>query len=284
MRILEQEITALERHDIHVTAALLACLALTSCSRWTVSANTTNPVAVPVRVAMAFSEDVPLEISAVGNVEPVETVSIKPRIAGQIQRVEFEEGQDVEKGQLLFTLDSDALETQAAEQQAEVERDTALEQQARALLARDAALEKQSRAEADTALELAKSGVLSKQRTDQLVTARQTAQASVRSDQATVEAAAGTVNADKARLAQTLVQLGFTQITSPINGRAGAVLAKAGNIVRENDTTLVTLLQLSSIYVVFGVPEQMLPEVQRANSGAALLVKAREGDRAEVDG
>ncbi len=284
MQILKQRITALKRFDTQVILAVLGCLALTSCSRWTVSANATNAASVPVRVAVAFSEDVPLEISAVGNVEPMETVAIKPRIAGQIKRVEFEEGRNVAKGQLLFSLDSDALETLAAEQQAEVERDTALEQQARDLLARDAALEKQSREEADTALELAKSGILSKQRTDQLVTASETAQAALRSDQATGEAAAGTVSADNARLAQTLVQIGFTRIRAPIDGRAGAVMVKAGNVVRENDTTLVTLLQLSPIYVVFGVPEQMLPEVQRASTGGPLTVKARVSDRADFDG
>lgn len=275
---------ALQRHDTQLIVTVLACLALTSCSRWTVSANTPSTTSVPVHVAVAFSEDVPLEISAVGNVEPVEMVAIKPRIAGQIKRVEFEEGQNVTKGQLLFTLDSDALETQAAEQQAEVERDTALEQQARDLLTRDAALEKQSREEADTAVELAKNGILSKQRTDQLVTASETAQAALRSDQAMVEAATGTVSADNARLAQTLVQLGFTRITAPIDGRAGAVMVKAGNVVRENDTTLVTLAQLSPINVTFGVPEQMLPEVQRANAGAPLSVKARQGDGPAFDG
>jgi membrane fusion protein, multidrug efflux system len=284
MQILEQEITALERYDKPPILAVLVLFSLTSCSRLTVSANSANAAIVPVRVAVAISEDVPLEISAVGNVEPIETVAIKPRIAGQIKRVEFEEGQNVTKGQLLFTLDSDALETQAAEQQAEIDRDTALEQQGRDLLARDAALEKQSRAEANTALELARSGIISKQRTDQLVTASETAQASLRSDQATLQAAAGTVNADNARLAQTLVQLGFTRISSPIDGRAGAVTVKAGNIVRENDTTLVTLLQLSPIYVVFGVPEQMLQEVQRASLGGPLVVKAREHDGPAFDG
>jgi multidrug efflux system membrane fusion protein len=284
MRILEQRITVLERHVTQVIVGVLGCFALTSCSRWTVSANTTKAESVPVRVAVAFSQDVPLEISAVGNVEPMETVAIKPRIAGQIKRVEFEEGQNVAQGQLLFTIDSDALETQAAEQQAEVDRDTALEQQARALLARDAAVEKQSHAEADTALELAKNGIVSKQHTDQLVTASETAQAALRSDQATLEAAGGTVNADSARLAQTLVQLGFTRITAPISGRAGAVMVKAGNVVRDNDTTLVTLLQLSPIYVVFGIPEQMLSEVQRLNADGPLMVEARDGDGAAFTG
>ena len=111
-----------------------------------------------------------------------------------------------------------------------------------------------------------KSSIISKQRTDQLVTTSDTARAALLSDEAGVGAAVGATKADRARLAQTQLQLSFTNVVAPIAGRAGAVMVKAGNIVRDSDTTLVTLLQLSPIYVTFGVPEQILTEVQRLNA------------------
>jgi multidrug efflux system membrane fusion protein len=235
------------------------------------------PEGVPVRAALVTLQDVPLEVSAVGNVEAINSVEVKPRIAGDVKQVAFHEGQNVTKGQLLFAIDPDTIERQAAEQRAELERDTALEEQARAVVARDAASLKQSQAEADVAVALVKLGVLSQQRTDQLVTVSETARAALGSDQAAVQAAAGTAKADRARLQQTQLQLSFTNVTAPISGRAGAALVKAGNIVRDNDTTLVTLLQLAPVSVSFGVPEQVLAEVQRLSAQGPLTVEANTG-------
>lgn len=270
-------------HSRQAIALLLICLPLTSCARVSVKANVAAE-GVPVRTAPVTLQDVPLEVSAVGNVEAINSVEVKPRIAGEVKQVAFHEGQSVTKGQLLFAIDPDAIQRQAAEQRAELERDTALEQQARAVVARDAASQKQSQAEADVAVALVKDGILSQQRTDQLVTASETARAALHSDQAAVEAAAGTAKADRARLQQTQLQLNFTRVTAPISGRAGAVLVKAGNIVRDNDTTLVTLLQLSPVTVSFGVPEQVLAEVQRLSRQGSLTVEASTSGGASLQG
>jgi membrane fusion protein, multidrug efflux system len=277
-------ISNLNGNEKLILLGILTCLPLTSCSRLVVNANTSSPERVPVRTTLAVSQDVPLEVSAVGNVEAMESVEVKSRIAGQIKRVNFEEGQSVTKGQLLFTIDKDALERQAAEQQAELDRDSAMEQQARAVVARDAASQKQSQSEAEVALQLGKLGVLSGQRVNQLVTTSDTARAGLRSDQAAVEAAIGATKADRARLAQTQLQLSFANVVAPIAGRAGAVTVRAGNIVRENDTTLVTLLQLAPIHVTFGIPEQILPEVQRLNANGPLTVEASNGDGPVLQG
>ena len=201
---------------------------------------------MPVRAVPAVSADVPLEIAAVGNVEAMDSVEVKSRIAGQINRVAFTEGQSVTRGELLFSIDRDAVERQALEEQANIERDAAVELQARAVVARDAAAEKQSRSDADVARQLGTLGVISGQRVSQMVTSSDSAQAAVHADQAAVQAAAGATRADRARLAETQLQLRFTNVVAPISGRAGAVMVKAGNMVRDNDTTLVTLLQLSS--------------------------------------
>jgi membrane fusion protein, multidrug efflux system len=264
--------------------SLLACLPLTSCSRVSAKVDEAATESVPVHATLAVSQDVPYEISAVGNVEALESVEVKSRIAGQIKRVAFDEGQSVSKGQLLFTIDTDALERQALEQQAELERDLAMEQQARALVARDNAAQKQSQSEAEIAQKLGTLGVLSGQRVNQLVTTDDTARAALRSDQAAVEATVGTTKADRARLAQTQLQLSFTNVVAPISGRAGAVMIKTGNMVRDNDTTLVTLLQLAPIHITFGIPEQILPEVQRLNALGALAVKASNGSGSEFVG
>lgn len=263
---------------------ILICIPLASCARAVVHADTSSSEAVPVRVTQVTLRDVPLEIVAVGNVEAVERVDVKPRIAGQIKTVAFTEGQDVTKGQLLFTIDRDTMARQQAQQQAELDRDIAMEQQAIAVAARDEASQKQHQADADIAVKLGQLGVISGQAVNQSVTAGDTARSSLHADQAAIAAATGAVKADRARLAQTQLQLNFSDVTAPISGRAGAVTAKAGNVVLQNDTTLVTLLQLAPIRVTFGVPEQSLAEVQRLNAIGSLEVEAGNGDHPSAKG
>jgi membrane fusion protein, multidrug efflux system len=263
----------------HILATLctLITLPLASCSRVVAHANTTSSEGVPVRTARAVLEDVPLEITAVGNVEAIERVEVKPRIGGQIRSVAFTEGQQVTKGQLLFTIDRDTLYRQQAQQQAELDRDASMEQQAEAVAARDTASEKQRRSDAEIARKLGELGVLSGQSVSQTVSISDSASAGVRADQAGIAAAAGAVKADRSRLAQTQLQMNFADVVAPISGRAGAAMIKAGNVVRENDTTLVTLLQLAPIHVTFGIPEQLLPDVQRLSAQGLLEVEAGTG-------
>jgi membrane fusion protein, multidrug efflux system len=270
----------------HILATLctLITLPLTSCSRVVAHANTTPSEGVPVRTARAMLEDVPLEITAVGNVEAIERVEVKPRIGGQIQSVDFTEGQQVTKGQLLFTVDRDTLYRQQAQQQAELDRDTAMKQQAEAVAARDTASEKQRRSEAEIARKLGELGVLSSQSVSQTVSISDSASAGLDADRAAIAAAAGAVKADRARLAQTQLQMNFAEVVAPISGRAGAAMVKTGNVVRENDTTLVTLLQLAPIHVTFGIPEQLLTEVRWLSAQGPLEVEAGTGAGAMVKG
>jgi len=263
---------------------MLGCLTLTSCGRLGAKANVAPPEAVPVRAARAISEDVPLEIETVGNVEAIESVEVKSRIAGQVIQVAFEEGQMVTKGQILFTVDLEGLRRLEAELRAQMERDTATEQQARAVVARDEAALKQSQSEADVALQLGKLGVLSQQRVDQLTTAGATSRAALNSDQAAVNAAVSATRADRARLSQTQLQESYATIVAPISGRTGSALVKAGNMVRESDQTLVTLLKVAPIYVTFSIPEQGLAEVQRLNAISPLIVRVAVADGSVFDG
>ncbi len=240
--------------------------------------------AVPVRAVPAVSSDVPLEVSGVGNVEAVSTVDVKSRIDGQVLRVDFQEGQDVRQGQLLFEIDPEPLLRQIAEIQADLSKDSALEQQARANVLKDQATLKQNRAQADRGLALSKEGIFSKEQTEQVVATADAAQAALDADKAAVESAVASIKADRARLAQTNLQLSYTKITAPISGRAGAITVKAGNLIKANDAALVTILQVSPIYVSFGVPEQLLPEVRKYNSEHPLLIEASADGQKTVTG
>ena len=131
-------------HFSKITAFVLCAAAvflLASCAKKPAM----NPMAAmmmqaaPVRAVAAISSDVPLNVSAVGNVEAISSVDVKSRVAGQIIRVDFQEGQNVEKGQLLFEIDPEPLQRQITELQADIAKDEALEQQAHANVAKDQA-------------------------------------------------------------------------------------------------------------------------------------------------
>src|SRR3954464_1901941 len=228
----------------------------------------------PVRAVRAIASDVPLTATAVGNVEAITSVDVKSRIAGQVLRVHFQEGQNVTAGQLLFEIDPEPLQRQVTQLQADLVKDKALEQQARANAARDEATLKQARSSAERGLALSKEGIFSKEQTEQVVATADAGEASLNADRAAIESAVASIKSDRARLAQTELQLSYTKIVAPITGRAGAIAVKAGNLVKENDSSLVTLLQIAPIYVSFGVPEQLLPEVRKYNGQRPLRVQA----------
>jgi multidrug efflux system membrane fusion protein len=239
---------------------------------------------VPVRAVAAVATDVPLEVAGVGNVEAVTTVEVKSRVSGQVMRVDFQEGQDVRQGQVLFEIDPEPFLRQIAQIEAELAKDSALEQQARANVVRDEAMLKQSRAQADRGLALSKEGIFSKEQTEQVVATAESSQASLDADRAAVESAVASLKSDRARLEQTKLQLSYTKITAPISGRAGAISVKAGNLVKDNDAALVTILQTSPIYVSFGVPEQLLPEVRKYSSEHPILIEASADGQKTVTG
>ena len=262
-----------------VSCAAGAVSLLSSCGKKEAASAAAMPaMAVPARAVAAVDSDVPLEVSAVGNVEAIASVDIKSRVAGQVLRVNFQEGQDVRQGQLLFEIDPEPLQRQIAELQANVAKDVALEQQARANVTRDEAQLKQARASSDRGLALAKDGIFSKEQTEQVVATADASEATLAADRAAVESASASEKADRARLAETNLQLSYTNITSPMAGRAGVISVKAGNLIKDNDAALVTILQTSPIYVAFGVPEQLLPEVRKYNSEHPLQIQAKLSD------
>ncbi len=232
---------------------------------------------VPVRAVAARVSDVPLDVTAVGNVEAQASVDVKSRVAGQVLHVYFQEGQQITAGQPLFEIDPEPLQRQIAQTQADLAKDDALEQQARANVARDEAQLRQAKAAADRGLQLQKEGIFSREQTEQLVSTNDAATASLEADKAAVASAMASAKSDRARLAQTQLQLAYTKIAAPITGRAGTIAVKAGNLIKDNDVALVTLLQLSPIDVAFGVPQELLPEVQKYNGEHPLEIEASSG-------
>jgi multidrug efflux system membrane fusion protein len=239
---------------------------------------------VAVRVVPAVTKDIPLDIDSIGNVEAIASVDVKSRIAGEVARVCFESGQDVKAGQLLFQIDSEPLRRQIAELEANIARDVAQEKQALANVAKDEAQLKSDQAKADRGKQLSKEGIFSKEQTETLVSTADSSHANLEADQAAVESGRAAQRADEAKLSQTNLQLGYAQIIAPISGRTGAIAIKQGNLVKDNDTTLVTILQATPIYVSFSVPEQLLPEVRRYNGARSLVVEAVAADNSTVQG
>ena len=203
--------------------------------------------AVPVVVASVVQKNMPVQLEAVGSVEAFSTVSIRTQVTGTITQVHFKEGQDVKQGDLLFTIDTRPFE--AALKQAE------------ANLARDAAVLANAREQARRYAELVKKQYVSQEQYDQVKT--------------NADALEGSVDADKAAIENAMVQLSYCRIYSPVTGRTGGLLVNEGNLVRTNDATaLVTINQVSPIYVTFAVPEQNLSEIRKRLSAGKLKIQA----------
>jgi membrane fusion protein, multidrug efflux system len=202
---------------------------------------------VPVTVAKATVKSVPVQVEVIGNVEAYSNVSVRTQIAGEIERAYFTQGQDVTKGQLLFTLDRRPFKASLDQLQAN--------------LARDQAQLANGRAQAGRNEELFQAGIISK---DQYETFRTTAQAEE-----------ATVSADQAAIENAKVSLSYCSIYSPIDGRTGSYQAYPGNIAKVNDTVLVVINQIHPIYIAFAVPEQYLAEVKEYQARAPLAIEAR---------
>jgi len=260
---------------------------------------------VPVAVAPVERKTVPLLLQAIGTVEAYQVVSVRAQVGGELMRVHITEGQDVKKGDLLFTIDprtyeaalANAQATQAKDQgqvaqaRAVLQRDTARVSQTRAALARDQAQAKNAEVSERRYSDLLKRELISQEQYDQVRTTAEALAATVRSDEADVASAEETVRADEAavRSAEQIVradaalvdnarlQIEYTKIRSPIDGRTGSLQLNQGNIVRAsgtNDSTLLTINQILPVYVSFTVPQQQLPQIKRYMAAGSLSVDA----------
>ena len=228
-----------------ITWSLLATLTAASCSRESGDQSFGAREAVPVLVATAEQKTVASRIHAIGRVEAYSTVEIKAQISGEIIAVHFQEGQDVKKGAPLFTIDPRPFEAALL--------------QAKAALAKDEAQLAQVVADERRYSLLLKEKVGSQQQYDQA--------------HAAADAYRATVDADKAAVQTAQLNLAYTAIRAPIDGRTGNLLVHPGNLVKANaDTAMVVINQIKPVYVDFSIPEQRLSEVRRYMADRTLTV------------
>ena len=232
----------------------------------------------PVTVAVATTKDVPVEIQVIGNVEAYTTISVKAQVTGQLTLSSFNEGDYVKKDDLLFTIDRRPLEAALSQATANEAHDEASLAQAHANQARDAAQAKYTDSQATAYEQLFRDKVVSRDQADQLRANAEASKQLVAADQAAIESAKAAIGASKAAVENAKVQLSYTEIRSPINGRTGSVTVKQGNIVMANSMEMCTINQIEPIYVTFAVPEAQLPAIKQYMAERKLPVRARPQD------
>jgi multidrug efflux system membrane fusion protein len=232
------------------------------------------PPGVPVVVTNVLEKVMPVEVTSVGNVEPVSTVAIKAQVSGELLEVHFKEGDFVHKGQLLFTIDSRPFQNQVRQAQTAIAREQAGLQQAEANLARDKAQAEYANAQAQRYNRLTQRGLVPTDTSDQIRSQAAAMDGSIRADEAAIESARANIKAQEGALEGAKLQLSYCTIYSPIDGRTGAVMLKAGNLVKIADAPMVIINQVDPIYVNFTVPQQYWGDVKAHLNAGDLRVRA----------
>ena len=240
------ECGAFRRFCVPVFAAISLAV-LPACTEKSAGADkkTAGTMIVPVVVTQAIAQDFPIEVRNIGNVEAYATVLIRSQLTGQITKIHFREGQEVKAGDMLFTIDPRPAEGALRQAEADLKRD-----QAQLVSAK---------LEFERTKKLLESSIASKDDYDKA--------------EATYQALGATVMSDEAAVSRAKLQVEFTAIKSPIDGRTGNLLVKEGNIVKSPDDSMVTVNQVHPIYVTFSVPEQELPAIRARMKEAALPVE-----------
>jgi multidrug efflux system membrane fusion protein len=204
-----------------------------------------------VLVARANIADVPIYLDAVGNTRALNTVTVRPQVGGQIVKVAFKEGQDVEKGFVLAEIDPRTYQAQY--------------DQAVATKAKDEATLANARIDLERYTRLAAMNSGSKQQAD--------------TQKALVAQLEAQVQGDQAAIDNTRTMLSYTKITSPIDGRTGIRMIDEGNLVQANDTNgIVVITQIKPISVLFNLPQQQFQQVNKAFAKGPLRVDALAAD------
>lgn len=257
---------------------------LASCS----SAPEANPGAmvpppVPVSVAEATEELVPIQVGTVGTVEAYASVAVKSQVSGPLLSVKFAEGATVAAGDLLFEIDARPFREALRQAEANVRKDEAELRVAEANLARDNARLKNAQAEAARFEQLLKEGISTRMQEEEIRTAAEVAAQSVRADQAALESIRASLESGRSAVEQAKLNLSYTQIRAPISGRTGNLRLNAGNLVQANgEQPLVVINQIAPIYVTFGVPERYLGGISaKQNSQRKLAIEVRLEGAAE---
>ena len=244
----------LSSKSLFIFALLTFCLSLLNCSRGDPSTAraSTRQQSVPVSVATAEKRDMPVYLTGLGSVTAFNTVSLRPRVDGQLLEVNFKEGQFVNQGDLLVVIDPRPYEVALSQAQAALFRDQAQ--------LRDAQLNYQRFKDL-----LQQSGAVSQQQVD--------------TQRASADQLEGAVRADQATIENAKLNLVYCHVTAPISGRIGLRLVDKGNMVHANDTNpLLVITQLQPISVIFTLPEDQLHVVSQHMRDTTLEVDAYSRD------
>lgn len=237
---------------------------------------------VPVEVVAVTQQDVPIQIKSIGNVEAVTTISVRSQVEGILQRVGFVPGQEVRKGDLLFSIDSRPLQAQLSQAEANLLKAMAAVRQGNDIVARDEATLANDRVTVNRDLKLVEAGVIPREQYDNDLAKLRASEATVRADQSAVANLQAAQKAEQATVENARVQLSYTTIRAPIAGKTGNLAVTAGNLVRANDTTpMVTITTSSPIYVTFSIPERDLVRIRQSSGKEGLVVRGEiPGDEA----
>jgi len=210
--------------------------------------------AATVLAVEAVQKEMPVAVGAIGTVEAYRSVGIIPLVTGRLLDIRFREGDDVKKGQVLFTVDPAPYRERL--------------RQAEATLAKDTAQKEFNEREAERYAFLLEKGAVSKSDAEKF-----------RTDAAVYEAA---VRADRAAVDDARLNLEYCSIRAPFDGRMGAYSVNVGAVVKANETQLAVINAITPIYVRFSIPERSLPDVKKALRAGNVRVKV--GTSAELTG
>ena len=235
---------------------LLGLVALAGCAKSQPAATSAEAAAarpISVSVAPAVRRDVPIYLDGLGSVAAWKTVTVRAQVDGRLDKVRFREGQQVRRGEVLAEIDPRPFLAQL--------------HQAEGALARDSAMLRNNRLNLERYTNLRKQDLIAQQQADD--------------QQAAVDQYAGAVSVDQAQIENARLQLGYAQITSPIDGVTGVRLIDEGNLVHAGDPGgLVVVTQLDPIAVLFTLPEDDLPRLLPRQKQGPVTIEAynREGD------
>ena len=229
---------------------------------------------VPVETALVTQQDVPIQLKAIGNTEALSTVGVRSQVEGILLRVAFVPGQEVKKGDLLFTIDSRPLQAQLSQAEANLLKAMASVRQGLDIVAKDEATANNSRTIVNRDAKLIEGGVISREEYDNALSKLQADEATVRADKSAVANLQAAQKAEQAAVENARVQLSYTTIRAPLAGKTGNLAVTAGNLVRANDATpLVTITTSSPIYVTFSVPERDLVRIRQSTGANGLVAQ-----------